>query len=83
MKDIKSTKEKMDLLCEPFQWPGGSGCTVPSAVATIGAEELSYISSYQTLSADKIWKSYIASTKLVKIKRMHICAHRGKAVKSF
>ena len=26
--------------------------------ATIGAEELSYISSYQTLSADKNWKSY-------------------------
>ena len=32
--------------------------------ATIGAEELSYISSYQTLSADKNWKSKQALTKL-------------------
>jgi len=33
--------------------------------ATIGAEELTVISSYQTLSADKNSKSYYASTKLV------------------
>jgi len=26
--------------------------------AIIGAEELTYISSYQTLEEDKIWKSY-------------------------
>ena len=32
---------------------------------TIGAEELSYISSYQTLSADHNWKSYKPSTKLI------------------
>jgi hypothetical protein len=32
---------------------------------TIGAEELANISSYQTLSADKIWKSYKPITKLV------------------
>jgi len=31
---------------------------VKMGVSTIGARELSYISSYQTLSADKKWKSY-------------------------
>jgi len=31
---------------------------------TIGAEELAVISSYQTLSADKNYKSYLAITKL-------------------
>ena len=30
MQDIKSTKEKMDLLCEPFRRPCGSGGTMPS-----------------------------------------------------
>jgi len=33
---------------------------------TIRAGQLSYISSYQTLSEDKIWKSYKTSKKLIK-----------------
>jgi len=31
----------------------------------IKAEELSYISSYQTLSGDKTWRSYKPQTKLI------------------
>jgi hypothetical protein len=34
--------------------------------ATIQAEELSYLSSHQTLTANKIWQSYQSPMKLVK-----------------
>ena len=47
--------------------------------ATIRAIDLSYFSSYQTLSADKNWKSYYR-TKLKK--SGHIWVNRGKAVNS-
>jgi len=41
--------------------------------ATIGAEEFSYISSYQTLSEDKSLRSYKPSTKLVTKKGAYMC----------
>jgi hypothetical protein len=40
----------------------------------IGAEELTNISGYQMLSADKYLKSYLPPTKLIK-KLAHTCAN--------
>ncbi len=38
----------------------------------IGAEELTNISGYQMLSADKYLKSYLPPTKLIKSWRIHV-----------
>ena len=40
--------------------------------ATIEAEESADISSYQMLSADKNWRSYINSTKLVEKRGVYV-----------
>jgi hypothetical protein len=44
--------------------------------ATIGAEELSNFSSYQMLTTDRNWQSYLAAMKLVK-KWVLMSAHSG------
>jgi hypothetical protein len=49
--------------------------------ATIGAEELADISSYQLLPADKIQKS-IKLARISSKKQAHICATGGKQLDS-
>ena len=47
----------------------------------IGAEELANIPSYQTLLADKIWKSYKPITKLIlEAGAYYAPIRRGKSV---
>ena len=48
--------------------------------ATFGAEELSYISSYQTFTADKNGEVIKQSQSLLKM-WLYTCNHRDKAVK--
>ena len=53
------------VVCENLVLQNGPSTQLINATsATIGAEELANISNYQTLSADKIWKSDKPITKL-------------------
>jgi hypothetical protein len=49
--------------------------------ATIKAEELAVISSYQTLAADKKLKKIIKHLRSSKLRWAHICAHSRIPVK--